>query len=561
MVPLLPISTATIRSAPFAVKQISMRIARKPSRSLFPCVFLVCVAADFILARHQLPNSDSVQSFTEMLAIRSGNLTLHHWVLATDDYIFTDLVPMLAGSLLIGRCVQLIFLVPFVIFVVMLTTSISIVRDNCRTQDGRLAGSYAILLLFGVPYTLLYNFFFWTDFHVATIALCLIAIRTVAPAFSDKPFRTRRLFPFMTLVCVASFSDPLADVVLSEPIVLLTVTRSWSYGVFRAREWLVAASGVVGALCGAGALHLLVRTGIAFSIHPSASLDFVPDAGAAIRDGYAILGAEQVLFGARARLMTGLPLHELIAGSRLLTALAVTALCSLVLWQLPRSRNSATAQLLVAGALCMTVSAVLGSTFAAAISVGNDFPGAAVRFGVPIFVFLCVAAALEIGDHVTWLRSPWLLATIVCLVSIHVAGAAIATIRAAKAPAGIHAGPDAELARWLLKRHYTYGVGDYWDTQLVEAETGGAVKADPVMNFGGRLHLSPWLTDTSRFGPDNPPQFAIIRPHGVFRVDLASIRATYGAPVGVTLVANQFSIVDLKSSIEAHRNSAFSPTK
>ena len=531
-----------------------MHVSCSRPRLIFLCAFLLCLVADFFLARHLLPNSDSVQAYTEMLAIRSGNVLLHHWVLATDDYILTDTVPMLAGSLVLGRDIPLIYIVPFVVFASMLATSIQIVRACTRTHEGRLAGAYAVLLLFGIPWNLLYNFFFWTDFHVATIAMSLVAILTVAPALSSEPFRRWRLLLFTVLIFAATFSDPLADIFLAIPVVLLVVLRAWSSGAFRPDEWLVAFCAAAGATAAIVALHQLVQTGASFTIRPSASLDFVPNATAALRDFDAVLAAEQVLFTARARLILVVPFHELIAALRFLTALGVTVSCGVVLWRLPRSRHSGVSQLLVAGALCVTALATFGSTFAAAVAPGDDFPGAAVRFGVPIFVFLCVAAALEFGDHACRLSSRWLFVVGLCLALVQGLGAGVTTLEAAEAPAGIHAGPDAELATWLLTNHYTYGIGDYWDTQLVEALTNGAVRADPVVNVRGSLLFWAWLTDTSRFGPNDRPQFAIIRPYGLSRVDLASITRTYGTPTSITLVANQFFVARLDAGSHVARD-------
>ena len=181
------------------------------------------------------------------------------------------------------------------------------------------------------------------------------------------------------------------------------------------------------------------------------------------------------------------------------------------------------------------------------MSKGADYPGAAVRFAVPVFVFGGVAAALKFGDIVGASRSPgWFAVAAVLPAIIYVSGAASASWQAAGKPAGIRAGADAELARWLLHAHYTYGVGDYWDTQLVEALTGGKVKADAVLNVGGPLQAWQWLNDTSRFARQQP-QFAIIRPGGRFHVDLPSVTRSYGTPISVTEVANQFSVARLKT--------------
>ncbi len=521
------------------------------SRQVFLGVFAVCMAADGAIARHLLPNSDSVQSYREMLAIRSGNLPLHGWTLATDNYILTDLVPMLAASLVLGRGPHLIYVVPFVVYASMLAAAIGIVRFVTPTHAGRLAGSYAVLLLLGIPYGLYYNFFFWSDFHVATVTCSLLAILAAAPALSGRRLARGRLAAFAGLVLAAAASDPLADALLAAPLVLVVLLRAWSTGVFRADEGLLAAAAAASAACGSIALDLLAQTGWSFAIRPSASLDFVANAHAAAHDLYAIGGAEQVLFTARARLIATLPAHQTIAAVRAITAVAVAAACLSVLWRLPRSPRAGVAEVLVAGALSVTVLAVFAGTFAAAIAPGPDFPGAATRFGVPVFVFLCIAAAVELGERATRWRPRPLAAAALCLALPYAGGAVVATVRAVRAPPGIHAGPDAELAAWLRRHHYTYGIGDYWDTQLVEALTGGVVRADPVVNVGGPLQLWPWLTDTTRFGPRNRPQFAIIRPYGLFRVDLASITRSYGKPASVTVVANQFYVARLSAGPDA----------
>ena len=506
----------------------------------------VCLLLDFDVARTLLPNSDAVQSFNEMISIRNGNVLLHHWVLATDNFVLTDLLPMAVTGVLVGKDTRLIFVVPFLVFASMLLASILIVRRCTPTPRGRLAGSLLVLLLLGFPYGVGGNFFFWSDFHVATITACLLAVLAIAPAFSGLRFSRFRLLPFAILVFAASFSDPLADFLLVGPIVLVTAARAW-LGTSRIDEGLVAASALVGAVGGSEALAALVGSGASFTVQSSVSFHLVADAHALVAGLGAMLGGEQVLFTARAKLIRPLPMHGLIAGSRLLTAYGVALLCCTTIWQTPRSPRGGVAQLLVAGALCVAVPAAFSTTFADAVSKGADYPGAAVRFAVPVFVFLAVAAALKFGDIAGELRSPAPLAIAgAALAVVYVGGAASASLQAAGRPAGTRAGPDAALAAWLLRARLSYGVGDYWDTQLVEALTGGAVKADAVLNVGGPLQPWRWLNDTSRFGR-RPPQFAIIRPGGRFHVDLPSIVRSYGTPVSITEVANLFFVARLKT--------------
>ena len=533
------------------------RLQAVPSRRLcFAIGVCLCLAADFSLARVLYPNSDSVQSYNEMLAVRSGDVLLRHWVLATDNFLLTDLPPMMIASLVLGPADRLIFVVPFLTFAMMLTASFLIIRGVVEDRPSRLAACCGMLLLIGVPYSLYYNFFFWSDFHVATITACLYAILAVTPALSGFPFNRWRLLPFILLVFVAAFSDPMADGLLLLPILFLAGLRGWLGRSFRVDDWLIVLSAIAGLVASLVVLKVLAATGWSFSILPSVSLGFVPDADAVVQDFRALLGGEQVLFAARASLMSNLPLHDPIAVSRQATAVLVAVLCVSVVWRMPRTPRSGVAQLLVIGAACVAILASVSSTFHAAVGTGPDFPGAAVRFAVPSFVFASIAAALELGDlvaHPGRRRRRWLLATGISLAALYAVGGVAAVFRAVASAPGIEKCTDARLARWLRDNHYRYGVGDYWDTQLVDALTDGAVLADPVVNIDGHLMLSGWLTDVGRFRPENPPQFAIIRPHGLFRIDLASVTATYGLPLSITKVADFFLVAKLRTGTVPER--------
>ncbi len=516
------------------------------SRLFFLGCLLVCLGADYALARQLPPNSDSVQAYNEMLAIRDGNHLLHHWVLATDNFSLTDLPPMLLASWIFGPGPRLTYIVPFAVFGALLAASILLVRSALPTSAGRLAGAYAVLLLIGVPYDVLYGIFFWSDFHIATIAGCLFAIVLIEPCLASQRLARWRLLPFTALVFAVTFSDPMAEVVLVGPIWLFASLRAWLSGLFRLDDWLAAACAAAGACAGIITLHALAATGISFRSGASVTLQFVPGARALLRDLHALLGGEQVLFGARAVLIRALPFHVLLATARLLTALAVAVMGLAVVWGMPRTPRAGAAQLLLLGAACLGSMAAMSDSFRLAVGTGPDFPGAALRFVAPQFLYLCLAAALQFGALVG--RRPlagrrWLIGTGCALAAVHASGGMVAAVRAASAPAGIETSPDAKLACWLKARGFRHGVGDYWDTQVVDALTGGAVLADPIFNVGGRLLPYPWLTDASRYG--TRPQFAIIRPDGVFHVDLPSVAATYGPPLAITEIGDRLSVVSL----------------
>ena len=205
---------------------------------------------------------------------------------------------MVVGCVLVGTNAYLIFAIPYLVFALMLIGSLLIVQACTASSRGRLAGSLLVLLLLGFPYGVSGNFFFWSDFHVATITTCLLAVLAVAPAFSGLRFGRWRLLPFAILVFAASFSDPLTDLLLVGPIVLVAAARAW-FGTSRIDEDLVAACALISAAGGSASLTALVNSGASFTVRSSVSFGLVPDVHALVAGLQAMLGGEQVLFTAR----------------------------------------------------------------------------------------------------------------------------------------------------------------------------------------------------------------------------------------------------------------------
>ena len=507
---------------------------------------VACLVADFHLACALAPNADSVQSYNEMLSIRGGNVLLHNWVLATDNFLLTDLPIFLPASLLLGPGPRLIYLVPFLIFVLLLVGCLLLVAQAGVSRRERLIGCYLVLLLLGVPYGLHYNVFFWTDFHVATVATCLYAIVAVAPALSGRRFSRVRLISFTALAFAASFSDPLADALLLGPLILLVVIRAWLCGRLRVDDGLLIGCVALALLADRMVSGELARSG-GFGTLPSVTPDFVPDIAALCRNGSAVLAGVQALFIAKTGLIGALPLHALITPGRLAIAVCTVIACLVVLLRMPRAPQDGVAQLLVVGAICLLGLEAMSRTFSLSISEGPFYPGAAIRFVLPPFVFLCIAASIRFGAVLVRLdhgRKPTKILG-VALGLLQAAGAIASVATVAGDPPAIQTIPQRRLADWLVRNGLVYGVGDYWDTQLLHALSGGIVAADPVTQVDGRLHFFPWLADSTEAQSKRRPQFAIITPGSLFNVTGAAVTATYGKPTSIVLVTGQSYVARL----------------
>ena len=519
------------------------------SRPGFLLCLVLCLICDFYLARSSYPNSDSVQSYNEMLAIRAGNLLLHNWALATDNFLLTDLPAFMLTSFILGPGPRLIYLVPFFVFVLFLAACLLLIKEVATSRRDRVLGGYVVLMLLGVPYGLHYNFFFWSDFHIATLTICLYAVLLVSPTLSSRRFNKVRLIPFATTVFAVAFSDPLADGLLLGPLVFLVILRAWLGRRLRVDDWLIVGCVLLGLAASTIALRRLSQAG-SFSTVPSLSTSFVGSIADLGRNLHALLAGAQVLFTARASLITFLPLHEMISLSRLTVASLVIVLCCTITWRMPTAPHKGVAQLLVSGAMSLAVLAAMSATFEEAVTTGVDYPGAAIRFVVPMFVFLCVAASIEAGSLVFRCRpmAVRLLIAFGVVAGVLYAVGSIATVGSAiHDPIAVRAVPQRLLADWLQRQGLVYGVGDYWDTQMVLALSAGKVIADPVIQIRGRLDIFTWLTDTTRFKAKRQPQFVIITPGSKFGVTLEAAEATYGPPSSITNVAGRYFVARFKA--------------
>ncbi len=216
----------------------------------------------------------------------------------------------------------------------------------------------------------------------------------MAPALSRRRFNRLRLAPFTALVFAAAFSDPLACGLLLAPLLLLVIARTWLDRVVRLDHGLLVGCALLGLAAALLALHALPDTG-AFATLPSFGTGFVPNLAGLARNAHAVVAGAQLLFTARPSQIAAVPLHGLIAPSRLATAVAVAALSLAILWRMPQAPRDGVAQLLTIGALCVAGLEALSATFSLSVDTLTAFPGAATRFVVPPFVFLCTAAACE----------------------------------------------------------------------------------------------------------------------------------------------------------------------
>ena len=298
---------------------------------LFTCIACVLIC-DAILARGTSASADGVQSYLEMLSIRSGNYMLRHWVVATDNFLLTDLPGYVLASLVFGRGPFLLAAVPFGVFILMLVSCLAIVHETVETTGGRRFGCYIVLLLLGVPWGSHFNDFFWSDYHVATVAVCLLAVLAASPVLSGRSIGHWRLASFAIFVFAAAFSDPLADILLSGPLFFVVVVRALA-GTGRGLQEMRLAFVVLAATAASFVVRDLSARADLFITATSVTLNPVRSVGQFLSNLSALAVLSGVVMNASSAFVPDASvLPRLIGASRLVTMLLVAATGLHVVW-------------------------------------------------------------------------------------------------------------------------------------------------------------------------------------------------------------------------------------
>lgn len=521
---------------------------------IFVGVVALCLIADFFLARSVVPNGDTIQSYGQLLAVRDGNLLLRHWILSSDNDYFTDLSFFVLLSFIFGKGVNLIFIVPFFVYCLFLLCCFLIVARAARGRRERYFGLFMVLFLLGLPYGPGLDLLFRSTIHTGTMALCLIAILTIDSILSNRSFKYYALVPFTVLVFAIAASDPFAEFFFLGPLLVLIVVRCWLTQKFMQAEWALFGCTILGAGIGIDFASILSHNG-GFLTAQSFVPIFVPSVQALGRNAQAVLGAVQVLFTARAGtfgtmivpakagILGTMIVHSCVAYDRLFAAIVCALLCFWALWRMPRQLQDGVTHLFILGSASLALADSVSGFFSLTVSGGPGFPNIAIRYAVPIYIFISLAATLETqrifsGVHNTTYRNVIWGALTLAMFTYFGAGA-LAAIRAADTPSGIVSAPQAELTSWLLAHHFRYGLSDYWTSQMVLSLSQGQIKASPMIISNGKLTLYAWNSNLALWNQTQSPQFFVLSPDGgEYGITIDSIRAAFGAPQETFHVGN-----------------------
>jgi hypothetical protein len=525
-----------------------------------PALFVLaafCIIGDFFLFRTAALNADYVQSFNELSAIYKGNFLLHNFAVATDSFYLTDLPFYVLLGLVTGKNPVLIYIVPYIVFLLFLTGCCLLVWRAGATSRQRLLGVAAVLVTFGVPYGWPQSVFLVSDEHGAGIMISVYILLAAQSLMKSAAPNGGRLALFCGLVFIVTASDQLIDGFLVLPFFVLFALRAWIYRQATRCEIVLLGFLFCAAAYGSLLPVLIIRHG-GFAMQPSFALQFISFIPVAFENARRLLIDLTFLFDARPAALGGGETAMLIAASRLLVGLGLAMLCGRVLWRLPVCRGNVISQWLALGALALSVIEITSQFFALNSSCDAlGPPVCGIRFVTPVFVCLALAGILEGQSFCASLESQrlrrWFGIGFVLTSVVFLVGGTKQFVQAARQPAFAQNLPQQALAQWLAAHRLSYGISDYWTSQLVTAFSGGAVKTDTVVVFD-RIQPGNWIGDMADLRAGRRPQFVVFgtgndgfQGAGTRPLDLANIMQAYGPPVAVDAVGN-YQVALLRSA-------------
>lgn len=491
------------------------------------CLFALFVLAILFQTSALIPlNSDHVQAFLEAGDVLAGNVLLHGWVLALQNYFLSDLPFFLVTRLLFGKTLLAIYAAPFLIYVAFLAAATAIVWRGLAAR-GRAVGMAAVLFYLATPglHDLAPLVFAGTQ-HVATMTFCLLA--WLALDRYQRLDAQNAWLLYLGCAFVAFLSDPLSLFILLIPT-LIGLTFALAARAERRTQatligltitaYVAARIGLVAVKLGDGFLTTFPE-----SVRFADASEFGNNLASALYGLMALSGG--AVFGRP--VMSG---ETILMMLRLLglAAMAVAVVAAL------RRRIRAGEAWDLRFVLAVAVAIQLASCLTSADYTESLHTVAPLRFLVPVILFGGIVAALELPGllHQVTVSAPrWIvsglagIAFFAAMLSFAVGGA-----EHWHRPPAMAEAPARIADNWLLEHGLTHGVGTYWEGMLMTALSGERVAVRAVFSAKGRLRPYAWVTKLSWY--DERPQFVIYRPGNEFDVGERTIVATYGPPVRI----------------------------
>jgi hypothetical protein len=424
------------------------------------------------MSRTQASNSDGASNALQAWDILHGNVLLRGWTLSDVSFYTTEIPQYALVELFYGLRGDVIHVAAAMTYTLLVVAAAILAKGRATGVAGlvRAAIAVAILLVPGTEtgYLTLLNSPDHTGTGVPVLVTWIVLDRALTRPDGSYRSDPPRWLPYLITVLLAwgAIGDPLVAVTAALPLIVvcaLRLVRARRLGGVEAR---LLAAGLGGILLARAALFA-VRLAGGFAMHgvPVGLAGF----GRLGRNAWIAVVGLAVNFG-----LFPADLHNpgayAIAVIHLVGLLAVLAAVGLVAWRAVRGRWDDD---LIAPVLAFGMLANVGAFILSTI----PFDKLSARQIVAVLPLGAALAGRLYGPRLAAsLRTArrYLPAMGAALLALCVAfGVQAATARPVPAA-------NQDIAQWLDDHNYRYGIGGYWDANVITLVTGGRVRVVPL---------------------------------------------------------------------------------
>jgi hypothetical protein len=486
---------------------------------------VVLFAAYLRISRTQPVNSDGASNALQAWDMLHGNLLLHGWWLSDVSFYTTELPQYMLVEAVRGLNADVVHVAAAATYTLLVLVSALLARGNAAGREAalRMALAAGIVLapqLGTGAYVLLLS-----PDHVGTSVLVLATWLVL-----DRAGRRWWVPPAMAaLLAWGLAGDRLVLYIAIVPLATVCALRACAELAVRrhppaqARFELALAAAAVAAVPAALIAAALIRAHGGYRVWGTHLA--LTSAGELPRHLRLTLDGIAVLYGAS---FTGL--KPGLAMALAAVHLAGLALAGWALWLGLRRFLAAETSLVTAvltAAVVINLVLYLPSTRVADLRSARDI-AAVLPFGAVLAGRLLAGPLLDGRLLAGRLRA----ATVVPLLAAVLLGYAVALAYAALQPPVPAAGN--QLTTWLASRHFSYGVGGYWNANVVSLASGGSVQIRPVCYSGRRFTAYRWEAQASWYDAGrHRADFLVLAPRSrssCFNPSYSQVRATFGQP-------------------------------
>lgn len=495
----------------------------RAAKAVFASAFITALWVIYTHIAWTVPiNSDHASILLEAEDSAHGNLLLRGWTLTAVTFYTTDLPFYVLAVKLFGFIPSLLRLIPALIYALTVAAAVALAGGGL-VPERRRWGSVTAFVLIGLPSLLVPQIVLVGVNHVGTTLFMVLSLLALDKAEKSSQ-RTLYLTLFGFLLTLTVIGDSLAAVVLTTPLLLVSLARVWK----DRRVWSVEQQILIPILAAyplaRGSVALMGAIGGFHVVDPSMKLTYLEllpqNVLVTVRSLLSLFRAN--FFGSEVGVASlGFFLGLIGLGFALYSFRA-----GLLLWYRREIGVDRVTEVLTAGMLLNLAAYLLDYEV---VDYWNTMYSPPERYLVPFFVFSAILAG-RLGVA----QVPNLCRFRLGLGVLTLAYTALFVQQCLTTPIEM---PEARLTTWLERRGLTDGYGNFWSSNIVTALSAGRVRVRAIAaSGGGGLGPMNWFSKREWY-EKAPAHFLVFAPsHYAGKtfywkgVDEAAARRAFGPP-------------------------------